>query len=208
MDGLCFAPQSGWIVLRASKWCCGAHHCMVIRHLEKKGKEIKDIKPPAVRERTQSASGPYIKACHFNHYYSSISLFASPELPLSWNYSYLCGNSFHFHCTLNIAAVTFLSKSLIGHLKRMILRVVGWDPGRSLRDSPVHMNIRTKSEAMWELSVVWNGTAILSLVTSSVLNVKKCLSLVFGLLVLQKYFFLIFMLQTERLITNKNNIQF
>lgn len=166
---------------------------MVIRRLggEKKRKDIKDIKPPAVRERTRSASGPYIKAFHFNHYYSSISLFASPELPLSWNYSYLCRNSFHFRCTLNIAAVTFLSKSLIGHLKRMILRVVGWDPGRSLGDSPVPT--RTEREAMWELSVVWNGASILnllSLVTSNVLNVKRWLSLAFGLLILHKYFFL------------------
>lgn len=74
MDGLCFAPVNGAVELIIA-WLSDVW--------EKKGKEIKDIKPPAVRERTQSASGPYIKACHFNHYYSSISLFASPELPLS-----------------------------------------------------------------------------------------------------------------------------
>lgn len=75
MDGLCFSPVNGVVELIIA-WLSDVWG-------EKKRKDIKDIKPPAVRERTRSASGPYIKAFHFNHYYSSISLFASPELPLS-----------------------------------------------------------------------------------------------------------------------------
>lgn len=80
---------------------------------------IKTIKPPAVRESSQSASGPYMKARALQ---SPIQFNFSPRLnsassffPLRPNYSYLCANSFHFRCTLNAAALTFLwSKPAIG----------------------------------------------------------------------------------------------
>lgn len=114
---------------RACEWCRKAHHRVVMRCLGEREKKyrrrrrgIKAIKPPAVRESSQSASGPYMKAralqspiqFNFPPRLSSASSF----FPLRLNYSYLCANSFHFHGTLNAAALTFLwSKSAIGRSK-------------------------------------------------------------------------------------------
>lgn len=51
-DGLCFVPVNDALKLIIA-WLSDVW----------KKNEVKIIKPPAVRERIQNASGPYVKAC-------------------------------------------------------------------------------------------------------------------------------------------------
>lgn len=189
-------------------WSSSLHgYQMFLRKKEKKKR--KRIKPPAVQKKTQSASGPHIKACCFNHHYSKIF-----SLHLSWASSLveiavICGRTvFTFTAPWTLMQKCFLSKSLIGHASKGCCWVVGWVPGGGFRDSSVYKNARTdkkkRGNAMWELNVVsdsknsskylqWGRVHCLSF--EYLLVFYFCLG--FGLLI---YFFYD-MLQTEQRLT-------
>ena len=143
--------------LQMGLWSSSLHgYQMFLRKKEKKKRKL--IKPPAVQKKTQSASGPHIKACCFNHHYSKIFL-SSPLLSFlpRWNCSYLRKNSFHSHCSLNTNADMFFIQIIDwARFKRMLLGC--WMGSRwrlqRLFTTNARMDKKKRGNPMWELNVV------------------------------------------------------